>query len=553
MNRIKNPGLFILAIIFTISLIFASLEFPRLADNHIQNNYSPLHFDQQSTELNTLKTNMWLENAHLKEIGYAGFFIIIAMIVIGFISKRRTIAAIGAIAMFLPVFGHFAITMFFLAGLGFLRVLWFPLADLSPWVMELGHIVYLPAIILSLPGKWFHFDMLTPLSVFFIAAGVILFIGGVFNWLVTKYTKNHVATSFLYKISRHPQYLGWILWSYGLFLMPVMQLKKGWGYPDSLPWMIATMIIVGIALAEEVQMRKRYGEEYLKFEEKTHFLFPVPKWFKKFLKHPYRLFFKTEKLKNHFQVMTVTAYYIVVLMILSYFYISFSNPQLFNPLLNKKWENQLIANGDLLINGESRRAKDIASMNLERHQQKALPALYNAIENGDPESRAFAIRTLWKIGDSIPNEIVIKTLQSPYGEEKREIINYLSSYQYEDAEELLLLNLKNEFGESKGLTALALANINSSQAGEYILQQFDDINKWEKMDFLLALGKLQYTPAFDKIVAQTQADDEQIRQAALVSLILMEDSRAVPVLEKMQHDDNKEIRVYAQYGLKKLS
>ena len=155
MNRIKNPGLFILAIIFTISLIFASLEFPRLADNHIQNNYSPLHFDQQSTELNTLKTNMWLENAHLKEIGCAGFFIIIAMIVIGFISKRRTIAAIGAIAMFLPVFGHFAITMFFLAGLGFLRVLWFPLADLSPWVMELGHIVYLPAIILSLPENGF--------------------------------------------------------------------------------------------------------------------------------------------------------------------------------------------------------------------------------------------------------------------------------------------------------------------------------------------------------------------------------------------------------------
>ena len=35
------------------------------------------------------------------------------------------------IVLFLPVFGHFALTMFFLGGLGFLRLLWMPFLDVS--------------------------------------------------------------------------------------------------------------------------------------------------------------------------------------------------------------------------------------------------------------------------------------------------------------------------------------------------------------------------------------------------------------------------------------
>ena len=83
-------------------------------------------------------------------------------------------------------------------------------------------------------------------------------------WLRARSGKNPVAHNWLYRYSRHPQYMGWILWSYGLLLFSALenQMKKTWSIPASFPWLLATMVIIGICLLEEIKMKELYGKSY---------------------------------------------------------------------------------------------------------------------------------------------------------------------------------------------------------------------------------------------------------------------------------------------------
>ena len=80
----------------------------------------------------------------MRTIGYVCLFAIIGLIIIGFVTEKAGLTTLGAFAIFLPVFGHFAATMFFLGGLGFLRLIWLPGLDISFNVMNLGDAVFIP-------------------------------------------------------------------------------------------------------------------------------------------------------------------------------------------------------------------------------------------------------------------------------------------------------------------------------------------------------------------------------------------------------------------------
>jgi hypothetical protein len=47
----------------------------------------------------------------------------------------------------------------------------------------------------------------------FIALGLLIFILGVLAWFYARLEKKGTADFWIYRFSRHPQYLGWIVWS----------------------------------------------------------------------------------------------------------------------------------------------------------------------------------------------------------------------------------------------------------------------------------------------------------------------------------------------------
>ncbi len=85
--------------------------------------------------------------------------------------------------------------------------------------------------------------------------GAFIFVMGVFAWFQARCCKNKVAQHWIYRYSRHPQYLGWIIWSYGLMLYgPTLnQMKKTGVGTEKLPWLLSTMIIIQFVCSKKLK------------------------------------------------------------------------------------------------------------------------------------------------------------------------------------------------------------------------------------------------------------------------------------------------------------
>lgn len=542
--------LFLLAIVFSTALIFSSLEFPSMADTWLQKNANFPGYDQQASSMHISKAEMYLKHYNLKLYGYVGLGIVISLIIIGFITNKRSYSLVGAFAIFLPIFGHFALTMFFLAGLGFFRILWIPFTEISPIFMRLGDIILLPYELLVYLGEWLGLNLNRAIPIFFIASGVALFTFGVFIWLSTKFGKKNVAKSWIYKISRHPQYLGWIIWSYGLFLMPIDHLKKSWEYPDTLPWLLSTMVIIVISLLEEINMRKKYGNDYENFKKKTSFMFPIPMAAKRIIKSPLRLFFRKTAITSKRQALIITAFYTGVFMFASYIIIAFTDPSVNNIFLKSKRQaavRELIEN---IKSSENRRTKDIAAMELEKYKELAYEPLIETLSSKNPEVRYFTLRCLNKLKNQSTKKHLASLLNDSNFEFTGEYIKSVAIFKIHEAEQGLIDIIKSVDKPNKGHAALALSALKAKYSAKFMLEKYFEEDIYTQAAYIESLGMLQVKESEDLIISQLQNDKIIIKEAAIVALANIKSKKALQPLKEIELSNDWERAVYASEAIK---
>ena len=88
-----------------------------------------------------------------------------------------------------------------------------------------------------------------------------------------------LLTSGLYGKVRHPQYLGFIVMTWGV--SAVLVIWPGSPVTIGLPyflhrWIVISLAYVGLAFLEERYLLTKYPQEYKEYKEKVPFLFPVP-------------------------------------------------------------------------------------------------------------------------------------------------------------------------------------------------------------------------------------------------------------------------------------
>ena len=307
-----------LAIIFTIGLSFATLEIPRLLASALGTVIPDPGYDPSAIE-------KFIQDHHVRAIGYACLAAIFALIVVGFLTGRRSLASAGAVLMFLPTFGYFASSMFFLAGLGILRVPWMPIWDASFDLLKLGDIAYLPYMIVVYPLSLVfgppssEVDFRKIIGICLVAFGLFIFLLGTITWLYGKYHKKDVIDFWIYKYSRHPQYLGFIIWSYGVMIMGALTpvVRGGVNPGASLPWLVSSLVVIGIALNEEIAMINKYGQVYARYQIKSPFMLPVGRLVSSVITMPSRMLFRTNLPQNRRQISVILVIYFVFLLIVS--------------------------------------------------------------------------------------------------------------------------------------------------------------------------------------------------------------------------------------------
>ena len=287
----------VLSILFTVALFYATVEVPRLVNDCVVT--SSLSGVNASEIIYSPNISGVLGS--LRPLGYAAFALTAVLAVLGFLLRKSRLALTGSWLLYLPTFGYFAFSMVWLAGIGAVRVLWLPLLDASPATLKLGHIVLVPYLLLSpvlkpvaerLGEVAVYLGLPTPLQELLsspaglialtcMVAGIFMFTFGTATWFYGRFRGFKLVDFWAYKISRHPQYLGFLLWSYGLTLAPLwLWPPRGITLPTpTLPWLLSALTVVSVALWEEAEMVRRQDINYLRYRESTPFMFPLPKPF----------------------------------------------------------------------------------------------------------------------------------------------------------------------------------------------------------------------------------------------------------------------------------
>ena len=307
----KLPILAVLAILFTVALTFATLELPLLVDGIIHNYLDKYFYDW------TIAQWWW---SLLRTIGYASIVVVIALIIVGFKTGREKLSSLGSIAFFLPTFGYFAASMFVLSGIGLLRVLWEPFFQWYDLSLKLGDIAFLPYLLILYPFRLVGVEVGMPLAYLAIGSGIFIFCLGTLTWFYGKSENREIIDFWIYKYSRHPQYLGFIIWSYGVMLFGTLSpdiLPGGYLPEPSFPWLISALILISVALTEEIKMTKEANKSYLEYRDSTPFMLPLPKSISKMITTPQRILFKKDFPESGKQILCNLVIYLAILVMLS--------------------------------------------------------------------------------------------------------------------------------------------------------------------------------------------------------------------------------------------
>jgi protein-S-isoprenylcysteine O-methyltransferase Ste14 len=316
MDMVNNRGFRFalgLSILFAIALTYLTLEISSQINIILREIIPDYSIGDEAAIAQITET--------LRPIGYVALLLTVALILVGSILRKQKAVLAGSIALYLPVFGHFAASMFFLAGIGAVRILWLPVFDVSPWLFDLGAVVYLPILLLFMAGRVIGILMPLVFVLPFILQGLgfMVFLLGVMTWFQGRFKDVRIADFWAYRYSRHPQYLGFIIWSYGLLIFTVVAPIPFGGiyFVPSLPWLLSIMLIVGVALHEENQMIQKNDEQYLEYRTKVPFLMPLPRQISNLMSAPVRIVLKKNWPEDGREIVITVILYSVILMLLS--------------------------------------------------------------------------------------------------------------------------------------------------------------------------------------------------------------------------------------------
>lgn len=551
----RNIGLFLLAAVFSSGLMFAFIELPLILDKMMQSAIQTPHSDPS---YDSFKIELFCDAYAVRLIGYICLVVILALIVLGFATRKTVLAWIGGLAMFLPVFATFAYSMFYLAGLGLFNIIILPFLDISISLIDLGRVVLIPYNVLMWFFGLFNWNAYHFLAYFFMGSGALIFVIGVFTWLQTRFGGGKVAVNWLYRYSRHPQYLGWIIWSYGLMLYgpSVNDMKKSWGWHGTLPWLLSTMVIIGICMLEELKMKERAGKEYDTYRNQTPFLFPIPGFLKKILNLPLRLIFKTERPGSKKQIGTILGIYTILLMAFSMIWVDLSSEReeqvearlkfsqsRADSLLTEIWKPQ--SNRERSMHPYH----ELASMG-----SNAYPFLIKLFGNENAQVREFAIRTTSDHQVKMAGTELITALHDSIARNRIAAIMALGNLQVVEAADTLMYFLENNIeGYRQDALLDALAKLGSTGIMPYLENGMDNKVWHEWAGSIRTMMRVDREKALSYVYSGLESDDPEIRKEAVYILLSELPPDAVPHLEKVCRDKEWEVRFYAKQAIKLIN
>jgi protein-S-isoprenylcysteine O-methyltransferase Ste14 len=544
-----------LSAVFTVGLTFATVELPRLIDRALQNGVSTPGFDSHADAVARLKTDLFIAHYHLRTIGYVCFGALLVLIGAGFAGRRTGLAMLGGAVFMLPVFAQFAGVMFFLAGLGLLNVMWLPLLDVSFELSRLGLVIRAPFDLLRRLFGLFHVNGYWPIVLFFIAAGLLLLFLSTYAWLSARARGRKVAEGWIYRFSRHPQYLGWIMWSYGVYLLIERGRypRRSWGISASLPWLISTMVIIGVGMLEELNMSRRFGEEYDRYRRSAPFLFPLPAFVGRIFALPFRLLFGKERPDRKREVAVVVSLYTALLMTVSVLFYGGGLQYLTARLLPAGRREACIERLAAEIREEPNwRRRAVLGERLARSGDGAVEPMLDLLGDEDQELRVLGAQCLPSMRSDRVVPALVGALSDPAADVRSRALRGLASVgDPHCAASVQPLLDDPEIHIRIGAMEL-LAALGSPAMTGLATELLASPEGWQRSAAADALGALGSPETVPALAARLDDPEPEVRRSVVIALLRIGTPEAREALQAAMRDEDREVRVYVAEALKRI-
>jgi protein-S-isoprenylcysteine O-methyltransferase Ste14 len=306
-----------LAIVYGVGTTFFTLELERLVERTLTPRIAASSDVETMNRQITSSIDQFMASKRVRVVGYICLALVVVLALAGLVVQKRGLALLGSLGFILPTYAYFVLHMSFLAGLQILTALWAPFwGDL----VRLGDVAYLPYMVLVYPFSLAGVDIRRSLAGLFITLGLLVFVLGVLAWFYARVQRKGTADFWIYRFTRHPQYLGWIVWSYGLMLRVALRrdtLLRQANPGASLPWVVSTLIIICIALSEEIRMRRQQGSEYEDYSRGAPFMIPLPRCLSRAISAPFRLICGKARPETGWDLVSTFAIYLPLICLLS--------------------------------------------------------------------------------------------------------------------------------------------------------------------------------------------------------------------------------------------
>ena len=557
MSHRPSHTVFLLALtlVFTAGLTFASLELPYLVDEGLMSVIRTPGFDSEVDQVSQFKTELFINHYSLRLIGYVCFALTVALIIIGYAAKRSGLAALGAVALMLPVFAQFAGVMFFLSGLGIFNLLWLPVLDVSFDIQNLGLIIRAPYDLIMWTFRQVGLSVYWPLVYACIGGGLLIFLVGTYTWLRARTGPDPVARGWIYRYSRHPQYLGWILWTYGLYLLLLLARypKRSWGIDASLSWLLSTMVIVGVAMIEEISMQKRFGDSYEQYRRSAPFLFPVPSFISKISALPSKLLFRKERPEKPREVILLITVTTFVLIGASYAFYGQGSEVLkrsFTPNETRQEQMQEIVRQ--INETESGRQRYFLTDRLADYGPSALEYFIRLLKSPVPGIRNEAIRHMHRFATPEAVSPLCEALHDSLPDVRSGAAGALAVSGVPEVVDSISGLLHDPVPWVRLSAMHSLAALGVKGISHYALQELDSANVYHRIGCLSFLATVKDSASAPGIEKYLEDENVNVRRAAVVALASIRAQRSRGALARAARDDDWEVSIYAAEALRML-
>jgi protein-S-isoprenylcysteine O-methyltransferase Ste14 len=303
--KAASIGIYLTALLATLFFTYVTLQIPGFLSSINDGVFYDIcrHFKRVGLRLDSVVI-----------LGDVILILVLAMAIMGIIWRRYYASFPSAVVYFAPTLFVFVVGMSTLfTGL---EILYFPITyvfrEYEIFSRNLWKFFYVGQVFLapywvaitafaSEGGRiWANIKQVRDVygSTFIVVGLLVLFLG-VAAWLNTKYQGRRLVDSGIYRLTRHPQYLGYILWSYGMLVLSTYN-QAPWRQPVemTLNWFVSSLILVGLALAEEINLRIDDGLNYGDYAERASFMFPLPRLVRKVFLTPFRIIWGSDHPEN---------------------------------------------------------------------------------------------------------------------------------------------------------------------------------------------------------------------------------------------------------------